>query len=81
MRVERVRLTEENEEEDRRGNKGPEGQFGPHHQHAIPLRHAPCELREVGVTGEEFDIVPTMEANGNEPISPLSVAAEPRCAL
>ena len=31
------------------------------------------------MSGDEFDIVPTMEANGNEPISPLSVAAEPQC--
>ncbi len=30
-----------------------------------------------GSAREEFDIVPTVEANGNKPISPLSVAAEP----
>jgi hypothetical protein len=28
---------------------------------------------------EEFDIEPTVEANGNKPISPLSVAAELPC--
>jgi hypothetical protein len=30
-------------------------------------------------TAEEFDIEPTVEANGNKPISPLSVAAELPC--
>ena len=49
------------------------------HQHTVPLRHAPCHRHGCVVLGDEIDIVPTVEANGNKPISPLSVAAEPRC--
>ena len=45
--------------------------------HALP--HAPCARQGRVVIGGEFDIVPTVEANGNDPISPLSVAADSRC--
>lgn len=44
-----------------------------------PGRHAQCEVRAIAGAGDEFDIVPAVEANGNKPISPLSVAAEPHC--
>jgi len=54
-------------------------QFGPHRQHVAPMRHDPWELHGIAASEDEFDIVPTVEANGNEPISPLSVAAEPQC--
>lgn len=43
------------------------------------VRPDPCSLHGIESTEAEFDIVPTVEANGNKPISPLSVAAEPRC--
>ena len=48
------------------------------HQHDAPVRHAARGHRRM-VMGDGFDIVPTVEANGNKPISPLSVAAEPHC--
>ena len=54
-------------------------QFGG--QHRTECRRS-RESRVVGAfvgTMEEFDIEPTVEANGNKPISPLSVAAEPPC--
>ena len=45
----------------------------------IPEHPDPCSMHGIDKTEDEFDIVPTVEANGNKPISPLSVAAEPRC--
>ena len=59
----------------RRGRAGGrhDGDEGPRHGH----RHAGgAEVTEAGA-----DIVPTVEANGNDPISPLSVAAEPALCL
>ena len=50
------------------------------HQHEARWRHAPGQVCGCAASAEEIDIVPTVEANGNKPISPLSVAAEPRCA-
>jgi hypothetical protein len=44
--------------------------------HTSPVPRIPRAL--VGSV-KEFDIEPTVEANGNKPISPLSVAAEPPC--
>jgi hypothetical protein len=60
------------------GERDDEGEQDPH-QHAVPLRHSPCDFHGCVVLGDEIDIVPTVEANGSKPISPLSVAAEPRC--
>lgn len=51
-----------------------------HCHHTVPDHCEPCVSQGHAVTGEEYHIVPTVEANGNKPISPLSVAAEPRCA-
>ncbi len=45
----------------------------------VPQHHDQCEVHAIAAAGDVFDIVPTVEANGNEPISPLSVAAEPHC--
>ena len=54
---------------------------GAEHRHrTVPGRCEPCVSQGHAVTGEEYHIVPTVEANGNKPISPLSVSAEPRCA-
>ena len=50
------------------------------------VHHAECHaspaLRIVCASAgseDQFDIEPTVEANGNKPISPLSVAAELLC--
>ena len=48
-------------------------------QHDMPWRHASDQHQLCAGSGDEIDVVPTVEANGNKPISPLSVAAEPRC--
>lgn len=63
-----------------RGTLGPAGANWSHHHTAAPGRHAPEDRRASGATAWKYDIVPTVEANGNKPISPLSVAADPRCA-
>lgn len=63
-----------------RGTAGPAGETWSHHQPVAPRRQAPEGRRAPGATAWEYDIVPTVEANGNKPISPLSVAADPRCA-
>ena len=52
--------------------------LGTHRQHA----EAACQARRwvrAGPAGIAVDMVPMVEANGNKPISPLSVAAEPHC--
>ena len=49
------------------------------HRHDMPWRHASDQCQVCAVSGDEIDVVPTVEANGNKPISPLSVAAEPHC--
>lgn len=57
----------------------PPGRSGRQHGdecHTSPLPRIPRAF--VGSV-KEFDIEPTVEANGNKPISPLSVAAEPPC--
>jgi hypothetical protein len=47
-----------------------------------PVHHHPRQPRGAGMTDHEADLVPTVvEANGNDPISPLSVAAEPALCL
>ena len=52
---------------------------------AVPKHEANVgeELRRRDVraraTRQDVDVVPMVEANGNKPISPLSVTAEPRC--
>jgi hypothetical protein len=53
-----------------------EGERGEH-----PVRHERRDMRMLAVAGMRGDIVPMpmVEANGNKPISPLSVAAEPHC--
>ena len=67
------------DEEDRRRARARDGRFDAHRQWISPGRHAPSPPRGCAVTGEEYHIVPTVEANGNKPITPLSVTAEPRC--
>ena len=45
------------------------------------VRHGRREMRALAVAGMRVDILPMpmVEANGNKPISPLSVVAEPHC--
>jgi hypothetical protein len=42
-------------------------------------RHTPRLPRGTALSEAGFDVEPTVEANGDKPISPLSVAAEPHC--
>jgi hypothetical protein len=49
----------------------PEG--GEHCHRTAPDHCEPCVSQGHAVTGEECHIMPTVEANGNNPISPLSV--------
>ena len=51
---------------------------GTHRQQADAVRQARRGMR-AGPAGIGVDMVPMVEANGNKPISPLSVTAEPRC--
>jgi hypothetical protein len=57
------------------------GRTGESERGEHPVRHGPREVRVLAVAGMEVGIVPMpmVEANGNKPISPLSVAAEPHC--
>src|SRR5262245_15615726 len=68
------------DEEDRRGAGEVDRPSGSHRQRVVPVHQVPCVAHRRAPAWEEYDIVPTVEANGNKPISPLSVAAEPRCA-
>ncbi len=43
------------------------------------IRHTPRAPRGAALSEAGFDVEPTVEANGDKPISPLSVAAEPHC--
>jgi hypothetical protein len=52
---------------------------GDQRRECVPEHDDQCEVHAIAAAGDEFDIVPTVEANGNEPISPLSIAAEPHC--
>jgi hypothetical protein len=63
------------------GEQGLWVRFGTHQRHADPVRHGRREMRTLALAGMGVDIVPMpmVEANGNKPISPLSVAAEPHC--
>ena len=73
----RMETTEEMDERSLRDD--PSGRFGRQHHdecHASPETRMPCAFVS---PAEEFDIEPTVEANGNKPISPLSVAAELPC--
>lgn len=57
----------------------PSGQLGCHPRavrHTIPPLRVACTSNGPGGL---IDIEPTVEANGNKPISPLSVAAELHC--
>jgi hypothetical protein len=64
-------------EERRPTGEGDHKREGSRH-HDVPLHRAGrCRHGCVGENG--LNIVPTMEANGNKPISPLSVTAEPHC--
>ena len=45
---------------------------------ADAVRHERYDVR-AAATEWEVDMVTMVEANGNKPISPLSVAAEPHC--
>ncbi len=67
--------------ESERGERELSVWFGTHQQHAHPVRHGRREMRVLAVAGMRVDIapMPMVEANGNKPISPLSVAAEPHC--
>ena len=53
--------------------------FGSHRQHADAVRQERRAVRMRMSTQFGVDGVPMVEANGNKPISPLSVAAEPLC--
>lgn len=57
--------------------------MGTHRQQADAVRQARRGMRAgpagIGVDMVPVDMVPMVEANGNKPISPLSVTAEPRC--
>lgn len=64
----------------RNDNGGVEAGEGSH-QHIVRLRHGPRHCDGRMVVGVDFDIVPTVQANGNKPISLLSVAAEPRVCV
>jgi hypothetical protein len=44
-------------------------------------RHRRRQARGIEVAEHGADIVPTVEANGINPISPLSVAAEPALCI
>jgi hypothetical protein len=52
--------------------------FAARQPHAHSDSHRRRDRRALAVT-RKVDMVPMVEANGNKPISPLSVAAEPRC--
>ena len=72
----RLEMTEVMDERSLRDD--PSGQSGRQHHvecHTSPETRMRCAFVS---PAEEFDIEPTVEANGNKPISPLSVAAEPR---
>ena len=56
----------------------PSGWFGGQHRTECRTSRESRVGAFVG-TVEKFDIEPTVEANGNKPMSPLSVAAEPPC--
>jgi hypothetical protein len=79
-----AKLCEELKRDCGRGGEGERGEyelslwFGTRQQHADPVRDEQRVLRTLAVTGK-VDMVPMVEANGNKPISPLSVAAEPHC--
>jgi hypothetical protein len=66
-------------DEGRDGERAWSVSFGTRHQHPDSVCHARRDVRARAMTGMDVDIVPMVEANGNEPISPLSVAAEPHC--
>ena len=57
------------------------GRTGGRNADVVDLHHHPRQGRGVEVTEDGADVVPTVEANGNDPISPLSVAAEPALCL
>jgi hypothetical protein len=79
-----AKLCEELEQDCGRSGEGEHGTlelsvwFGARQPLAHSVRHGPRDLRALAVTGK-VDTVPMVEANGNKPISPLSVAAEPHC--
>jgi len=75
----RGRLLTTEERDERSVRYDPSGQVG--RQHHAECRASPVTRMPRAFVGsvEEFDIEPTVEANGNKPISPLSVAAEPPC--
>jgi hypothetical protein len=49
-----------------------EGESALQRQPVASARHQPCASFGRAPAMEEYDIVPTVEANGNKPISPLS---------
>jgi hypothetical protein len=53
--------------------------FGAHRHHPDADRTGRRQARAPAMAGMDVDMVPMVEANGNKPISPLSVAAEPLC--
>ena len=67
-----------NSGESDRGELWSSAPLGTHRQHAEAVRQA-WRDRRAGPAGIAVDMVPMVEANGNKPISPLSVTAEPRC--
>jgi hypothetical protein len=61
-----------------KGEQWSSAPLGTHRQHAEAVRQARRWVR-AEPAGIAVDMVPMVEANGNKPISPLSVTAEPRC--
>jgi hypothetical protein len=64
-----------------RGRTERAGETGDGDTRGALLHHRPRQAHGVRGTGHEVGVMPTVEANGNDPISPLSVAAEPALCL
>jgi hypothetical protein len=77
-----AKLCEELERDGGSNDEGERGEyelwFGARQPHAHSVGHRRRDRRALAVTGK-VDMMPMVEANGNKPISPLSVAAEPHC--
>jgi hypothetical protein len=72
-----VRLIDEKDERTERGEEC--DWFGGQHRTERRTSRVSRIAGAFARIAEEFDIEPTVEANGNKPISPLSVAAELPC--
>jgi hypothetical protein len=77
VRKHEATLEMDRERTERAGKTG-DGDTG---EGVVALHHRSRQARACRGTDHEVDVVPTVEANGNDPISPLSVAAEPALCL